>query len=59
MKRLLALVVLLVLTMVFVTGCGGISKESFDAAVKEASDVKAQLSTVQEHLTATQSDLEV
>ena len=41
MKRILTLVVPLVLAMVFVTGCGGISKESYDAAVKEASVAKA------------------
>ena len=57
MKRILTLVVPLVLAMVFVTGCGGISKESYDAAMKESSDVKAQLSNVQTELATAQQNL--
>jgi len=56
MKRIALLVALLVLTMVLVTGCG-ISKDKYAAAVKEASDLKAQLSDMQADLTNAQANL--
>jgi len=56
MKRITVLVTLLVLTMVLVSGCG-ISKDKYDAAVKEASDLKAQLSKVQADLVTAQANL--
>jgi chromosome segregation ATPase len=57
MKRIIALVTLLVLTLVLITGCSGVSKDSYDAAVKEFSDLKAQLSSVQADLTKSKTDL--
>ena len=57
MKRFVTLIALLALTMVLVTGCGGVSQDEYDIAVKEASDLKAQLSNVQADLTTAQANL--
>jgi uncharacterized protein (DUF3084 family) len=57
MKRIVTLVALLTLTMVLFTGCSGVSQDKYDAAVKEASDLKAQLSSVQADITTAQADL--
>ena len=58
MKRFVTLTALFALTMVLVTGCSsGISKASYDAAVKEASDLKGQLSNIQANLTTAKADL--
>jgi len=56
MKRIALLVTLLVLTMVLVTGCSGVSQEDLDAAVKEADALKTQLSSVQADLTKSEAD---
>ena len=53
---LLVLIASLVLNVVLVTG-RGVSQDSYDAAVKEVSDLKAQLSNVQANLTSAQADL--
>ena len=50
------LAALLVLATVLVTGCG-ISKSDYYAAVKESSDLKAQLSKAQTDLTAARQEL--
>lgn len=58
MKRFVTLTALFALTMVLVSGCSsGISKASYDAALKESSDLKGQLSTVEANLTAAKADL--
>jgi septal ring factor EnvC (AmiA/AmiB activator) len=56
MTRLATLVALLALTVVLVTGCG-VSKDNYDAAVKEANDLRNQLSEVQADLVTAQADL--
>jgi hypothetical protein len=56
MKNLAILITLLVLAASLFTGCG-ISKGSYDAAVKEANDCKDQLSDVQADLATAQSNL--
>jgi hypothetical protein len=56
MKYLATLIALLVLAMGLFTGCG-VSKDSYNAAVKEASDLKDQLSVVQTALSAAQDDI--
>jgi chromosome segregation ATPase len=55
MKRIF-MVSLLILTVVFVTGCG-ISKEEYDAAVEEADDLEAELAIVRNDLVAAQTEL--
>jgi hypothetical protein len=55
-KGYVALFVLLALTMVVVTGCG-VSKTKYYDAVKESSDLKAQLSEVQIDLATSQQNL--
>jgi chromosome segregation ATPase len=56
MKRVAPLVVLVALTMVLVTGCG-ISKDDYDATVKVADALRAELSSVKADLTAAHVDL--
>jgi peptidoglycan hydrolase CwlO-like protein len=56
MKNLAILIVLLILAASIFTGCG-ISKDSYDAAVKEANDLRDQLSDVQADLTTAQDNL--
>jgi hypothetical protein len=58
MKYFTVMIILLLLA-IGVTGCSsGISKESYDAAVKEASDLSDQLSVVQTALAAAQDDID-
>jgi DNA repair exonuclease SbcCD ATPase subunit len=56
MKKLTILIALLVLAASLFTGCG-ISKDSYDAAVKEANDLRDQLSDVQADLATAQDNL--
>jgi septal ring factor EnvC (AmiA/AmiB activator) len=56
MKKLTILIVLFILAVSLFTGCG-ISKDSYDAAVKEANDLRDQLSEVQDDLTTAQDNL--
>ena len=57
MKRFVVLVGLLLLSMVLVTGCSGISKDSYDTAIEEVSNLKAQLSNIQADLSKSKADL--
>jgi septal ring factor EnvC (AmiA/AmiB activator) len=56
MKYIAMLLALVILATGLLTGCG-ISKESYDAAVKEANDLSAQLSSVQADLATAQDNL--
>jgi len=57
MKSFTTLVTLLILTVVFITGCG-ISKDKYDVAVMEASELREQLSEVQADLTTARDNLD-